>query len=278
MKANNLSISIPNYGCNKNCPYCISKMTGYSNKNLEMFQRNLTKVFNISNRYNVNSISFTSKGEILASQKSIDIFLSMLNRFSSYFVCELQTNGIELSRKNINYFYELGLDTIAISIDNFDDISKFDSVFKIINDKGMTTRITVNLTEDTYNHRPVDYFDICKKYEIDQISFRSVTISNNMHTFDNKALKTREWIKNNIDEEKATHFLNQYYDFLDIYGQKIRDLPYGSTIFNVDGISFTYFDYCIQDRNNNDNIRSLIYHEDGHMSTTWYGSNIGRIL
>ena len=40
MKAQTLAISVPNYGCNKNCPYCVSKMTGYLKSNESLFLDN----------------------------------------------------------------------------------------------------------------------------------------------------------------------------------------------------------------------------------------------
>jgi hypothetical protein len=49
----------------------------------------------------------------------------------------------------------------------------------------------------------------------------------------------------------------------------VRRLPFGATIYDVEGISFTHFDYCVQDSNSDDEIRSLIYMEDGHMYTSW---------
>jgi hypothetical protein len=73
-------------------------------------------------------------------------------------------------------------------------------------------------------------------------------------------------------------FLRQYYAYLQSNGMKIMRLPYGATLYMVEGVSCTHFDYCIQDSNNDNDIRSLIFHEDGHLSTSWYGSNYGRIL
>ena len=48
----------------------------------------------------------------------------------------------------------------------------------------------------------------------------------------------------------------------------------------VDGVSVSWFDNCIQETNvDSDEIRSLVYWEDGHLSTSWYGSSqYGRLF
>jgi hypothetical protein len=38
---------------------------------------------------------------------------------------------------------------------------------------------------------------------------------------------------------------------------------------DVGGIAVTFFEYCVQDSNGEDDIRSLIYNQDGHLYTTW---------
>lgn len=278
MKANNLSISIPNYGCNKNCPYCISKMTGYNIPNRTLMYRNTMKVLNISQRSDVNSLSFTSKGEILSTEKSIQVLQNLLLTYTNYFSCELQTNGISLNKKLIDELFQKGIDTIAISIDRFNDIQEFHKVFEYIKSYGITLRLTINLVNDTYLYPVSSYIQQCKNFEIDQISFRKITIPNHKFPANKKSLNTKKWIEKNISIDEQEEFLNDFNLTIFQKGQKVRNLPYGAIIYDLDGISVTYFDYCIQDENGDDDIRSLIFHEDGHLSTSWYGSNVGRIL
>lgn len=278
MKANNLSISIPNYGCNKNCPYCVSRMTGYNIPNRELMYRNMEKVLNIASRSDVNSISFTSKGEIIYLNKSVDVLENFLNTFSPYFSCELQTNGIGLNKTLIENLYERGLDIIAISIDKFKDIQKFNKIFKYIKSFNMTIRLTVNLVPDTYIYPMSSYIQECQTFGVDQISFRQITVPNHKIMSNEKSINTKNWIEKNINQSQVNDFIKNFNFILNQRGEKIRDLPYGVSIYNIDGISITYFDYCIQDKSSDGDVRSLIFHEDGHLSTTWYGSNIGRIL
>ena len=63
MKANNISISIPNKGCRKNCSYCVSKMTGYMKTDKELFINNRHKARRLAEMSEVSSVSITGKGE-----------------------------------------------------------------------------------------------------------------------------------------------------------------------------------------------------------------------
>lgn len=56
---------------------------------------------------------------------------------------------------------------------------------------------------------------------------------------------------------------------IDNRGFKIRSLPHGAQVYDLDNLSVTYFNYCVQDSNKNDDIRSLIFQEDGHLYTSW---------
>ena len=44
LNVGNLTIAVPYYGCDKNCPYCVSKMTGNYENNINLFYKNLDKV------------------------------------------------------------------------------------------------------------------------------------------------------------------------------------------------------------------------------------------
>jgi len=48
MRANNLTICVPNRGCDKNCKYCISKMTFEPESNYQLMVRNAKKVAKIA--------------------------------------------------------------------------------------------------------------------------------------------------------------------------------------------------------------------------------------
>lgn len=275
MKANNLSVSIPNKGCNKNCKYCVSKMTGYGKTDYPNFLRKLSKAKKFADICNVTSVSITGKGEPLLDYNEIS---KVANVFKD-FPLEVQTNGL-LFKKDltlVSYLREIGIDVIAFSIDSFEEMLDFQIVFDAISHLGMTVRLTVNLVPETYEKTPLDYINLCRIFGITQLSFRKISIpTHRINTQEsNKAAK---YIKENIDEKKVEKFLAQYKALIEYKATPIRELPYGASLKLINNVMVTYFDYCIQDNSKEDDIRSLIYHEDGHLSTSWYGSHVGRIF
>jgi len=278
MKATNLSIVIPYKGCDKNCPYCISKMTGYEEVISDTnYLSKLNKARKIAEMAEVTSISLTGKGEPLLNIE----YIEKIGEVFKDFPIEVQTNGIKLLQYGshfISRLYNCNIDTIAISIDSFKSVREFEYVVKFIKSFGMTTRFTLNLLPDIYNRAVIEVLDECSAMRIDQLSFREVTIPNNEVFINSKmGRETSNWIKSNIDRKLSKSFIKELNSVLkDTI--LLRELPYGAKLHIYKNMMITYFEYCIQDKSSEDDIRSLIYYEDGHMSTTWYGSNFGRIF
>ena len=276
MKANNITISFPNQGCDINCPYCISKMTGYLKSNEDLFIRNLKKARRLAINAGVSSVLLTSKGETTLSIDS-DAFEEACSIFND-FPLEIQTNGRALS-KNLNLVDELNenlIDVIAISIDDFETIDRFSELFKRIKENGMLIRITVNLLPETYEASFHDYIDKCHEYNIDQLTFRQINYPEKVLETD-EAVKTKEWIDENISTQEASNFLRNMTLFLQQEGKIIRHLPFGAVVLDYEGISVTAFNYCVQEENSEEDIRSLIYQEDGHLHTSW-ASNASKLF
>jgi len=273
MKANNLSISIPYKGCDKNCPYCVSKMTGYSETREHLFFKNLLKAKKMANIANVTSISITGKGEPTLNIEAIKDVCDIFNEYP----IEIQTNGLTLAKNldRINHLTSMGVDIFAISMDKLLDFRIMKEVIDRINHLDKIVRVTMNITDLLTNpdkFRFEDYIQACKEYGVEQFSLRQVTIANNTDRN-----KTHEWIekhaKNNYYYKLIQQFEGLGWNNPNI--KLIRSLPYGAKLYDVDGVSFTYFNYCIQDSSNGEDIRSLIY--DGHLGTSW-ASKAGRIF
>jgi len=273
MKAQNLSICVPYNGCDKNCPYCISKMTGYTEgQHGQLMDRNVNKVRQLAKACQVSSVLITGKGEPMLSRPYVE---SMIQAFRDFPV-ELQTNGKLLLQDVkghgivLNSLQERGLDTLALSVDCFADIAAHKPLFSAAQDLGLTNRITVNLLDTTLQHSFADYVSACKHNNIQQLSFRSITVPNYVQfEVGSKAALTVDWINKNVDKNSEALFLNLMRDSLSSKGKVLRQLPYGATLFDYEGLSVTYFDYCIQDKSGEDDIRSLIFMDDGHVYTNW---------
>ena len=289
MKANNLSVSVPNKGCKKNCPYCVSKMTGYTKTDEELFIDNLSKARHLAEMSQVSLISITGKGEPMLN---LEMVRKVARRFCDFPV-ELQTCGWELADDTslIDLLTFEGVDIFALSMDKWSDFEDMKHVIERINHLNKTVRVTMNVSdmltkpfEEAGSRIPkfMDYINECKKNGIQQFSFRNLSVpyilKGNMNVNERaRCDKTVKWIREHVKEDMNTgvgyyqELLRQFSDACetDEIGM-LRDLNYGVKLYTVRGISFTYFNYCVQDSSkNSEDIRSLIYQEDGHMYTTW---------
>lgn len=267
MKANNLSISIPYKGCDKACPYCVSKMTGYIESDEGMFIGKMDKVRHMAEMAEVSSVSITGKGEPMLN---LDMVKEVIRNFKD-FPIEIQTNGIRLKKEPnlVGVLAAEGLDIVAISFDRISDFEDYAELIKLIDSVGMTSRVTLNVTDmlpSFTEMRIMDYISLCKEYGVHQFSVRNIVAPN--YT---EPTKYHIWIEENTKEDLyqvlMDDFLNERENGGNIHF--LRKLPYGGNLYDVEGISYTSFEYCIQDSNNGDDIRSLIFQEDGHLYTSW---------
>lgn len=276
MKANSLSISIPSEAtCKKSCPYCISKMTGKSNVDYVNFFRNLKKARKIADNADISCVIITGKTEPLQPE-NLEMFLEICKMFQDYPI-EVQTNGTTLNQGAVlRTLNEAKVNTIAVSIDNWNQLREQVEILKRFSNLGFNTRVTINLTENILSHSFWDYIRICSYSGINQISFRRLTIPNNFAETE-ESQKAVEYIQS-VNKESSKSFIDEFNSFVLKEGTFVRKLSFGASIYMLDDISVTIFENCIQENSNEDDIRSLIYFEDGHMSTSWYGSNHGRIF
>ena len=263
LKAENLSVSVPNHGCDKNCPYCISRMTGYVENDYSRMVRNVEKIRNVARAAEVTSVLFTGKGEpILAWEE-----LLALGREFAGWPLELQTNGIKLSGDDgslIASLYDAGFDVVAVSMDSDRQFENYRPLFSRIIDAGMTLRITVNITDILAPRSFDDLLSYCREHAINQLTLRKIVVPENPKDED-----TARWIEEHGVPGVYDDLIRQGVDTAKKRGKLIRSLAHGVLVYDIDGVSFSYSDYCIQERNEGDNIRSLVFLEDGHLYTSW---------
>jgi organic radical activating enzyme len=274
MKAQNLSISMPNYGCEKNCPYCISKMTGYLKANETLFIRNIKTAKNLAIASQVTSVSITGKGEPMLSIGFVGFVLDEFRDFPT----ELQTNGMAIlkSQDILKVLAEYNLNVLAISIDNIADIAKYKDVIRKAKKLGMLTRFTVNLSDRFEGKSFQDIFNECYVVGIDQMSIRELSIPTDAN-MEEESVRAQKWIKDHVKDEYVAKVKFDMEKALKEKGRFLMQLPYGAQLYDYKGISITWFDYCVQDSNHGDDIRSLIYQEDGHLYLCW-NSEASRIF
>jgi len=265
MKAQNLTVSLPYKGCDKNCPYCVSSMTGYLKANWRLVLRNMNKVKYAARAAQVNSVLITAKGEPFLNFEDL---IYVLNEFREFPDCEVQTNGIILNREQnqmVPKLFSHGLDIVAFSVDSLEQFYAYESLFALIKASGMNSRVALNVTDGLPDDISlVKLVDMCQERDIIQLLIRNIT---KPHSADD-AHRAARWIADNtrkgIFGKLAAEFAK-----LKKTSRRIRRLQYGIESYNIQGVSVTISDYCIQDSHGDDDIRSLIFQEDGHLYTAW---------
>jgi molybdenum cofactor biosynthesis enzyme MoaA len=263
LKAENLTISVPNLGCDKNCPYCVSRMTGYVDNDYPRMLRNFTKVIHVARAAEVTSVLFTGKGEPMLAYREL---IELAGRFS-FWPLELQTNGIKLADGDdslLTGLYDAGFDVVAVSIDHSSELEADRRLFARIRGAGLTARVTVNVTDLLGEVTFESLLSYCRENAVSQLTLRRIVTPENP-----KDEKTAGWIAEHVDDNDYRSLMEQARLHVTRHGKLIRTLNHGVEVYDCDGVSFSYSDYCIQERNLGSNIRSLIFLEDGHLYTSW---------
>lgn len=271
MISNNLTIAVPYYGCNKNCKYCVSGMTGNFINDTELFDKNMGKVKSITERSGINNVLITGKGEPLIDG-SFEYTTLILKYFANH-ITEVQTNGINLNAYTTSSLVYSDVNVIAISIDSIDDLNELFTPIKQIKRSGSLVRLTVNLSDLTKYYlgfersiydRIKNIFDFCYYNSVDQLTFRKLSIP-----YGCEDTKQAEWIRNFANPKKYKMVLNRINNKIRKEGTYIRTLNHGVSIYDYNGIGVSISEYCIQENHNESNLRSLIFIQDGHLYTHW---------
>jgi hypothetical protein len=262
MTANNLTICI-DAPCNKKCPYCISNMTFYPEPDNVLFGRNMGKAINMAQMASVSSVLISSKGEPLRNMNAITFCCTAFIDFP----VEIQTNGLLLTPQRIKDLRDLKVNTIAISIEKYGDLFNFKH-YKLCNDLGIIVRATIVLSDLWTPPSGYDFLADCNQLGIKQVTFRTLSIPLNEVTTA-KSMETIDWIeKHQIRQDNLAMFLEPLRSY-EKEQNLVRKLSFGPSVYSMEGVAVTTMPYCIQESNNTEDIRSLIYHQDGHMYTSW---------
>jgi hypothetical protein len=274
LKAENLAISVPSNDCNKNCPYCISKMTPAINPNVSLMSRNLEKVKHMADLAEVTSVLITGKGEPTLNMPNL---YWLIEHFKNFPV-ELQTNGLVLLEgvKNrakggpsmfdyVRRLHHFGLDVLAVSMDNLKQFVEFKPLFETALKEGLVVRATFNVSNLLGD--PSKFFEVisyCKIIGVQQLTIRRVTVP--VFPMNQTVV---DWIRENASDDLWMSWVNQINQELEVNGRLLRQLNHGVTVWDYEGISLTWSDYCIQEQTKGTNVRSLIFQGDGHLYTSW---------
>jgi hypothetical protein len=240
-------------------------MTWKPQANKDLFLERLGLVSCYASYSGISDVVVTGKSEPTLDK---DLLCHVLVEFGA-FPTVLQTNGKLLLEDGgyIEILHEVGLTTLAISIDHPGQLYDFEDVFRHVSDLGIIPRITVMLTPSVMQHNLSAWVRMSKELGIRQLTFRAITAPWTIAQT-TEATLTRDWIESNIDQGDVNDWWENFQHTVSRY-KVIRRLSYGAIIYDVDGVSVTYFKFCVQDSSDEDDVRSLILNQDGHLYTTW---------
>jgi hypothetical protein len=279
MKAQNLTISVPDNGCDKNCPYCVSKMTGRTEPNVGLMRRNIEKVRSIAD---VSSVLFTGKGEPLLNWDELKFLMIEFKHLP----IELQTNGLKLLElanarlrppktmldTRLRGLIDCGLNVMAISIDRMEDFNTLRPVFDTVLEHGLILRIAVNISDMLITRPDAGMYvsaDVSERIVNASLEVGAHQLLLRRIAIPTGALESKytKWIDKHVPANMFDNISNALLRSLHV-ARPIRVYPHVK-VYDYRGLSISLSDYCIQDSHGEGDLRSLIFQEDGHVYTSW---------
>jgi hypothetical protein len=300
MNIQTISIVVPTKGCINKCPFCVSRMheNNYENS-FDEFQ--ISKRIKWAVMNGVNTCIFTGTGEALQNyhflERIADIFRKMDYPFPNV---EFQTTGVLLydfvlsSKKddpiipnyyNIKMLKELGVNTISLSVsDIFEDANNLkiigvtnkklefymNELIPFLKNDGFNIRLSINMLKKYDSFFPEEIIRRCKFLGADQITFRK------MYS-DNDISEQSKWVYENkcsdrILEEIKVYIQGKVFEkvggFLPGFGKFLYKLPFGASVYSIDGMSTVIDDDCMS-KENNESLKYCILRENGKLYAQW---------
>jgi len=293
MKIQTMSVVVGSKACQAQCPFCISKTTGFdhlADSITEPNWRNFNIACKLAARSGVSTILLTGKGEPTLYPKLITQYLGMIKPYDFPFI-ELQTNGIEIEKgiypypddKDYDYlmeWYDEGLTTVSISMVHYDSVMNrkiyqphidnymhLGTLIQKITKTGLNVRLScIMLKGYIDNCKELDnLIKYCNNHGVKQLTVRPMTAP------ENKKDETTAW----IEEHHLTEYqIMQIQAYLDINGTPVLKLAHGATVYDVHGQNVC-FSTCLTNSKSTEDIRQIIFYPDGTVSHSWqYGGAI----
>jgi hypothetical protein len=259
-------------------------MTPYVKPDYKRMLRNISKVKTLAQSARVTGVLLTGKGEPTMNEKALFRFIKEFREWP----VEVQTNGYKIDNASFSdKLYKSGLDTIAVSVSSSDAFEKIRHGVSYAASIGLNVRLTINLTSSVLSfisaeHRLGDILSFARKYKASQVTFRKITRPQNLHIRkigaynanfceDKKVRSAKNYVDNfSKSNAEAINNFEQYLSReLKHNGVRIRTLAWDNSIYDLQGIGILHSDYCIQESNNSEDVRSLIFNQDGHVYTSW---------
>jgi len=268
MNIQSCTICVPGNKCPNNCKFCVSKMN--KTDAYPVPQGNVYSQLDIVERLQYvrdcgcQDLIFSGSGEPLEYLEHIKYMLTVCNSNLStpFKKIELQTSGVDLTDEKLTTLRDLRVKTISLSLSSFDNKinaevnqtakgKEIDIAFNcaMIKSAGFNLRLSLNLSTEFYRglgptdwhfneHPRFHWFtENAERLGADEMTFRRLYSSG-------KDLPQDKWIKEHTDQG-----LNELFEYVneEIFkkGTKIRELSFGATQYNVNGINMVVDGDCM---------------------------------
>jgi pyruvate-formate lyase-activating enzyme len=249
-------------------------------KEPEVNWRNFEKACRLAQVNYVSTVLLTGKGEPTLYPKQVTGFLEHMKPYD-FPLIEMQTNALVFGRnfeqykKHLKEWYDLGLNTMAISIAHYDrqknkeiytpdgEYMDLEKVIDRLHSYGYSARLCCMMAKD-YIDSPEEVkklIDFSRKNNVEQLTVRSIVAPTEKSESDT----TYEWTKEHALSKKQVDVINRY---VERNAHKIMTLNFGATIYDFNGQNIATSS-CLTIKPESDEIRQLIFFPDGHLRYDW---------
>lgn len=284
-RVSTFSIVVGTSACDADCKHCVSHMTGLLESDPIHFHK-FDKAALLAKSRMATTVLLTGKGEPMLYPEQITLYLQRLQNFA-FPIIELQTNGILIGQaveqdqgKSFLYdqylrdWYDLGLNTIALSLSDVDEEENkktflhhrpnvnypdLAQTVRYLHNMGYSIRFCIMLQKGVVDspQRLEKVIRWCKDHDVEQCTVRPLRVPENP-----KDPSYAEYTRNvtltpeQLDCLEAWVFDN---------GTPLLTLSHGnhaSIVYDIFGQNLCWAD-CLTVDSNTDDIRTLIYFGQG---------------
>ena len=288
MKIQTFSVVVGGNACQATCPYCVSKMTGYSTcsgKIEDINERNFHKACQFAKMSGVSTVLLTVKGEPLLYPDHIAKYLHLLKKYEFPFI-ELQTNGIELLKHSSSYLkrlYDLGLTIVSLSCAHWANPKNqeiFGKKYKCLQEyilllhrNNFSVRVSCVMLKNMIGDiaRVKEFARICQSWGVEQFTVRPVSndvkIDDHDIFQDTDKYKVYNWIKDREIDYKKRQEIEDFFNY-EKNTTLLLELAHGAKVYDYNGQNIS-LNTCLTSSSDPNDIRQLIYYPNGRLCYSW---------
>ena len=287
MKAQSLSVVVPNQKCVNNCAFCVSKMSADIYKNqmddnlpfFDLYVKDYLKRLDFAQRNGCNTIMLTGDSEPQQNRKFLTYFGLFMQMMKNPFDwVEMQTTGVLLDANYLRFLRNhVGVNIISLSLSSFDDLKNkeiigvpesislcIEELCSEIKRYDFTLRLNLNLSDSFDKYDPEALFSRCKQLGANQVTLRILYSSDD-------GSNQSSWVK---EHQTSDAWNTNLFSHIVLNGNLIGRLPYGANKYSLDGMSVVLDDDCMGKRScdkqsKDENYKYLILRPDCKLYSSW---------